>query len=219
MQIYLIQKNINDTDFARHLETASALPVDLVCLGELSTSGCLYRLREVDSIESILTSLTKYNFGVLMGFPYRTDKGLFNACLYYRDGVHQVYKKRHLFESMNEHRVYLPGNQRGLFETAFGGIGVAICYDLRFPELFAELKQSGATKVFVPAAFPRVRIAEWRRLLVERARQIKVPVIGINSVGHDGAHEFGGSSMVIDAQGKILAQASEEHEEVLQVAL
>ncbi len=219
MRIQIIQKDINDTDYVRYLEAASTLPVDLVCFGELSTSGCFYKPGKVDSLETILKSLEKYHFGILLGFPYQTDRGLFNACMYYKNGAYQIYNKIHLFELMDEHRLYQPGKQWGLFETDFGKIGVAICYDLRFPEIFGSLKESGATKVFVPAAFPRVRIDEWRELLVKRAEDNEVYVIGINSVGDDGANVFGGTSMVVDPQGGVLVRASEEHEEVLQIEL
>ena len=219
MQIQIIQKNINDTDYVRYLEAASKQPIDLVCFGELSTSGCFYKPRKVDSLETILMSLEKYHFGILLGFPYQTDQGLFNSCLYYKNGAYQIYNKIHLFELMNEHRLYQPGKQRGLFETDFGKIGVAICYDLRFSEIFSGLKESGATKVFVPAAFPRVRIDDWRQLLVERAKDNEICVVGINSVGNDGTHEFGGTSMVVDPQGRVLVQASEEHQEVLRIEL
>lgn len=219
LQTLIIQKNINDTDYVRYLEAASAKAVDLVCFGELSTSGCLYKPAEVDSLETILTSLKEYRFGIILGFPHQTGRGLFNSCLYYKNGAYQIYNKIHLFELMNEDRLYQPGNQLGLFETDFGKIGVAICYDLRFPEIFSRLKESGATKVFVPAAFPRVRIADWRELLVKRAKDNEVYVVGINCVGNDSTNEFGGTSMVVDPQGRVLAQAGEEREEVLQIEL
>ena len=219
MRIHIVQKDIKDTDYSGHLEAVLKQQVDLVCFGELSTSGCLYRPREVDSLETIVKSFEKYNFGILLGFPYQTDEGLFNSCLYYKNGAYQIYSKIRLFEPMNEHLTYKPGRQLGLFETDFGKVGVAICYDLRFPDIFSSLKKAGAWVIFVPAAFPRVRIADWRELLVERARDNNVYVIGINAVGNDGVNEFGGTSMVIDPWGRVLTRASEEHEEVLRIDL
>ena len=154
-----------------------------------------------------------------LGFRQRTEHGLFNACLYYSRGHGRVYHKISLCEPMNEPKVYLPGDEPGVFDTVRGEIGVAICYDLRFPKLFTTLKECGAQVIFVPAAWPRVRIDDWRRLLVERAKEIALPVVGINCVGDDGVNEFGGSSMAVDAAGNVLVQAEETGETNIEVEL
>lgn len=120
---------------------------------------------------------------------------------------------------MNEPSIFTPGRKPGVFETDFGKIGVSICYDLRFPDVYRALKEGGAVRLFVPAAFPRVRIGDWKRLLVERAKETELAVIGINSVGDDGENEFGGCTMVVDAEGKILAQADETSEQMIEVEL
>jgi predicted amidohydrolase len=96
---------------------------------------------------------------------------------------------------------------------------VSICYDVRFPDVYGELQEAGVERLFVPAAFPRVRIEDWKRLLVERAQETGLPVIGINSVGDDGENEFGGSTMVVDADGRVLAQADETSEQILEVTI
>ena len=139
--------------------------------------------------------------------------------MYYSGGHWQVYHKINLFEPMNEPKVYLPGDEPGVFDTVHGEVGAAICYDLRFPELFATLKERGAQVIFVPAAWPRVRIDDWRRLLIERAKENGLPVVGVNCVGDDGVNEFGGSSMAVDAAGNVLVQAEETGETHIEVEL
>jgi len=96
---------------------------------------------------------------------------------------------------------------------------VAICYDLRFPEVFANLKAHGAEIIFVPAAFPRVRIDDWKNLLVQRARENRIKIVGINAVGDDGTNVFGGSTMVVDDNGHVEHQLDETTEQVIEVTL
>ena len=219
MRIRLIQKNINDLDYRRHLVAASENPPDLVCFGELATSGCLYRGGEVAPFEPILTELSQCSFATFIGIPRRREGRTYNSYAFVDGENNQFYDKINLFEPMNEHEVYTAGSAPGVFDTRFGRFGAAICYDLRFPDLFARLAQAGVEKIIVPAAFPRVRISDWKELIVARALETGCFVIGVNAVGDDGLNEFGGCSMVCDKKGRILAQASETEAEVVEVSI
>ena len=219
MKVHLVQKNITDTDYGRFLKRATDEGADLVCFGELAVSGCLYAPRAVTPFDEVISTLSKYPVRVIIGTPRQTEDGFFNSCVYYHEGGVQVYNKINLFPPMNEPLIYTPGRKPGVFETDFGKIGVSICYDIRFPEVYRSMKDEGARQLFVPAAFPRVRIEDWKRLLVERATENQLPVIGINSVGNDGENEFGGSTMVVDAEGRVVVQADETSEQVLEVTL
>jgi len=219
MRALLVQKNIDDVDYERYLKQAESCGAGLVAFGELATTGCLYQPREVDSLDKMLATFARYNVRVLIGVPYADGDGLRDSCLYYEKGNYQVYNKINLFEPMNEPSVYLKGDRPGLFDTDFGRVGVAICYDLRFDNVFADLKSGGAGMFFVMAAWPRVRVDAWKQLLMQRAREHAVRVIGINSVGDDGTNIFGGTSLVVAADGSILAEADEITETVLEVEL
>ena len=219
IRLLIVQKDINDTDWEAHLAGADLSAVDLVCFGELAASGCLYDGGEGLRLEAILEKLAEYKPAIMLGFPRRTDDGLSNCYLYHFNGKCQMCDKINLFEPMNEPVVYQRGQEPGLFETEFGRLGVAICYDLRFGELFHRLKTAGAEKIFVPAAFPKARIADWKRLLVERAVENEVWIIGINAVGDDGRNLFGGNSMVVAPDGRIVACASDDTPEYLSVEI
>jgi predicted amidohydrolase len=129
-----------------------------------------------------------------------------------------VYRKLHMFDvdieghAYRESAVTAPGREIVLSATADGvELGLAICYDLRFPELFAALAQRGARIVVLPSAFtlPTTR-DHWEILVRARAIENEVFVIAANQVGpHPGGHRSGGSSMIVDPWGTVLARAAD----------
>ncbi len=219
MRALLVQKDINNKDYAGFLAEIDSAKTDLVVFGELATSGCMYTSREVPKLDHLIQKFNGKPYAVMIGFPQVTSDGTYNSFMYYQSGKYQIYRKINLFSPMNEDKVFLPGTAPGLFETKFGKIGAAICYDLRFPVVFNNLKKLGAQMIFVPAAFPRVRINDWKNLLIQRAQENQTTIIGVNAVGDDGTNEFGGSTMVVDSNGKVLQQADETTEQIIEVTL
>lgn len=212
MKARLIQKSVLNQDPAPWLEAAEADAIELICFGELATSGCLYTATEVPPLAETVGLVKGYPMRTMIGVPYRDSSGYRNAYVYVHGDTEYRYHKVNLFPPMNETEVYAAGSEPGIWDTDFGRVGVAICYDIRFPEYFAQLMDARPIVVVIPAAFPRIRVNDWRRLLVERAREMEVMVLGINAVGDDGTNEFGGSTMVVAADGSVLAQADETSE-------
>jgi omega-amidase len=220
MHLHLIQKHITNTDLVPFIERAEEKKADLVCFGELAATGCLYeKPREVVSLDEIKRLLSPYKLHIMLGLPTRSDAGLFNSYLHYYRGEIKLYHKINLFPPFNEPEVFIPGDQPGVWDTELGRFGVGICFDIRFDSVFEALRPHRPDWIVIPAAFPRKRIDMWRRLVVERATQTGVPVIGINSVGDDGTNEFGGRSMVAMPDGTVRAEADEISETVVEVEL
>jgi predicted amidohydrolase len=219
MRLIIVQKDVNERDYRPYLEYAQARRADMICFGELGASGCLYTPRPVEPLEQVMGRFAPYSFAIMTGLPVVSKEGLRNSCLLYHQGKVQFYHKINLFPGMNEPAVFEPGTEPGIWKTPFGVVGVSICYDIRFPEVYARLKELGAEKIFVPAAFPRPRIADWRRLLIERAIENKVMMIGINAVGDDGTNVFGGTSMVVASDGAVLAEADQQTPCLLEVSV
>ncbi|MBU8933465.1 MAG: hypothetical protein KOO62_05605 [candidate division Zixibacteria bacterium] len=219
MRIHIVQKDTSKLDHTAYIQNAEKSGADLVCFAELSTSGILYQQEPVKPLETVLKSLKDHQTSIMLGLPYQVDETLYNCYMYYDRGQHQMYRKINLFCPMNEDKIYQAGDMPGLFKTRHGLLGVAICFDLRFPDLFKQLVSIGAEIIFVPAAFPQVRIEDWKRLLVQMAVENKVPVVGVNSVGRDSCNEFGGASMAVDATGNVLVSANETEETVLEVEI
>ncbi len=97
-------------------------------------------------------------------------------------------------------------------------IGLATCYDLRFPEQFRRLLDAGARAVLVPAAWPAPRVEAWTLLGRARAIEDQLVLVQCNTGGTHGGLPMGGHSQVVDATGRVLAEAGAD-EEVLVVDL
>ena len=137
------------------------------------------------------------------------------------DGVGTIrarYDKLHLFdvdlptgESWRESASYAPGDTAVTVDTPVGRLGLAICYDLRFPDLFRALTDAGATVLAVPAAFTRpTGAAHWSLMLRARAVEAGAWVV---AAAQTGAHADGrttyGHSMVADPWGEVVLDMGE----------
>jgi predicted amidohydrolase len=149
---------------------------------------------------------------------------LANTCVHVdRHGeIRAVYRKLHMFDvevagrSYRESDLEDGGDQIVLSETAGGlQLGLSICYDVRFPELYRILAVRGARAFPLPAAFTLATTRDhWETLLRARAIENQAFVIAANQIGeHPGGNRSGGRSMIVDPWGVVLAQApdSEAH--------
>jgi nitrilase len=137
-----------------------------------------------------------------------------NTCLVFNPrGVRIArYDKIHLFnfqkgeECYNESAVIKPGHQPVTFETPFGRVGLSICYDLRFPELFRALGE--VDLLVLPAAFTDMTgRAHWEILLRARAIENQCYVLAIGQGGvHENRRRTHGNSMLIDPWGEVIAR-------------
>jgi len=128
-------------------------------------------------------------------------------------GVMGVYRKVHLFPLMKEDQYLSAGESTLLVDMPWGVIGVAICYDLRFPELFRRYALEGAKVVVMPCQFPEPRLEHYRILLRARAIENGIFIVAVNRVGSDLGEEGGqetryfGHSSIIDPWGNIVFEA------------
>jgi len=152
--------------------------------------------------------------------PLRTLRGdrARSACMVYDDRGQRVarYDKMHLFdvrlpdgdEHYAESRIYESGDHIVTLDTPFGRMGLAVCYDLRFPELFRGLLDEGAEFVSMPAAFTaQTGQAHWDILLRARAIENQFFVLAAAQGGfHVNGRETYGHSALIDPWGRVVAQ-------------
>nr|CAA6830595.1 MAG: FIG003879: Predicted amidohydrolase [uncultured Thiotrichaceae bacterium] len=149
------------------------------------------------------------------------DPGKYSASsLLYNDQGEQVarYDKTHLFDVKveEEDQVYtesntvVPGTEAVVVDTPFGKLGMTVCYDLRFPELYRHLVRQGAEIITVPSAFTEATgMAHWEPLLRARAIENLCYIVAPAQGGyHVNGRTTWGHSMVIDYWGRIRGQLS-----------
>ncbi len=173
-------------------------------------------------IQSFLADAAiRHNIWIIAGsMPLKSPEPerVFGACPVYDPGGRQmaVYRKIHLFdvklpdreESYQESWSMYPGDEVVAVDTPAGRVGLTICYDLRFPELFRRLVEDGATLFTVPAAFTQVTgEAHWLTLLRARAIENLAYVVAPGQYGeHADDRKTYGHSVIIDPWGKVLAE-------------
>jgi predicted amidohydrolase len=124
-------------------------------------------------------------------------------------GVIAKYRKIHLFGYASKERELLsPGTRLVVVTTPIGRIGLATCFDLRFPEQFLGMRELDADVIVVPAAWPELRRKHWEVLTRARALDTQTPIVACNGVGPCYGVELAGESAVLDAEGKPLAVAA-----------
>lgn len=143
------------------------------------------------------------------------------SCLVYDDQGRRVgrYDKIHLFdvsvpgtqETYQESNTIEAGIEPLVLDTPFGRLGLAICYDLRFPELFRQMLLSGVDILAVPSAFTaRTGAAHWEVLLRARSIENLCYAVAANQGGfHVNGRETYGHSMVIDPWGRVMASQAQ----------
>ena len=233
MRVHLIQLGYGDDESpADRTRRAAGLVraqdgADLVVLPELwPQGGFSYDRWEQDAepidgpiVEAMRAAAADLGATVHMGsFVERDDSGrLFNtSVLVAPDGsVLTTYRKVHLFGfGEGEPKLMSPGDGVVVHER----LGLATCYDLRFPEQFRLLLDAGAEVMLLVAAWPAKRVAHWRLLAQARAIENQSYVVACNTAGTHAGVPMGGQSIVVGPWGTVLAEAGED-EEVLVVDL
>lgn len=148
----------------------------------------------------------------LAGSLLEARDGRYYNCLALYDPKGQLsaaYRKLHLFRLMQEEQYLGAGDGAVLAETPWGPVGMSICYDLRFPELFRRYALAGARLMLVPAEWPHPRREHWRTLLRARAIENQCFVAACNRVGATGNNSFFGASAIIDPWGETLTEGGD----------
>lgn len=206
---------------AAWVRQAAEAGADMVVLPELWTTGFHWPrncrlVREHPLWEAPLTAMAQ-ELGIwIVGSTLAGDGalGAKNCAMLVSPemGVVARYAKMHLFSLTGEDRYLKAGDEVVCPETPWGAIGMTICYDLRFPELWRMLALAGARLIVCPAGFPEPRQEHWRTLLRARAIENQCFVAGVNQTGAEriaggeALHYFGGS-MLIDPWGQVLLEA------------
>ena len=163
--------------------------VDLLVLPEMSTTGMNWnRNKELSGradsdLKYLSAEAAKRGISFCGSFLEDVGGGLYSNTFYYFNSKGELlgkYRKSHLFSLFGEDTHALAGDEIVTIDTGFVRVGLSICYDLRFPELFRKCLLQGAGLQTLVAAFPHPRLSHWQSLIRARAIENQVYFIAVN---------------------------------------
>ena len=220
----------NLAEAARHIESAAAQDVKLVALPEFFALMGKHPqdaldIREADGegpIQDFLSEQARTHSLWIVGgtIPMRCEQveKFRAASLLFNDRGERVarYDKIHLFDvtvndtkrHYSESQTASPGGDAVVVDTPLGRLGLTVCYDVRFPELFRQLAKQGMDVLMLPSAFTAVTgAAHWETLLRARAIENLCYLVAPAQQGyHANGRETFGDSMIVDPWGAVLAR-------------
>lgn len=207
--LYWEQAGANRRHFDQLLAGCDA-PLDMIVLPEMFNSGFTNAATSVaepmtgPSVQW-MQQIAECRQCAVCGSLAIIDEGVvYNRLVFAApEGVLHHYDKRHLFRMANEQQRYGAGNSRVVVNFRSWRICLQVCYDLRFP-VWSRNCNDYDLLLYV-ANWPQRRRMHWRQLLIARAIENQVGVIGVNRVGTDGnGIAYSGDSLAIDARGELL---------------
>lgn len=218
-------KKLNIEKVDKLLDSHAWFKPDLIVLPEVFATGITtpeVAVKEAEKVPgeiyNVLTAWAKAYNCFLLGGSLIEDcedgKCRNRSMLFAPDGkMIASYYKQHMFShyGSTEGEFCTPGKETVVVSTPIGKIGMSVCYDLRFPELYRTLADNGAEIIVVPAAWPYPRLTHWITLNRARAIENQCFIIAVNQVGIVPPKRINvGNSMVIDPWGSIIAGAGEK---------
>jgi omega-amidase len=196
--------------FPEMVDTGYSMPV-------IQTHATLWTEGAVPELQKIAKT---FSLAIVSGVSERDGPSIYNSQVFIdaNGAIAAKYRKTHLFTAapIEEDKCFSPGHEFTSFAVAGLRLGLSICYDLRFPEMFRTLALSDDVNVFVlSSAWPFPRVEHFRTLAVARAIENQSYVIAANRVGTDDGVTFCGTSAIIDPYGVTIAAASADREELI----
>ena len=211
---------------AGHGAQVVALPEMFVC----PYSRHYFKIQAALGHEGTVQELSRWarEYGVLLvggSLPEKEGEKLYNTCFVFdkQGNIIARHRKVHLFDvdapglRFGESDTFSPGSEITVFDTEFGRMGVAVCFDLRFPELFRAMAMRGAEVVFAPSQFNSgIGRVHWEPTLMLRAIDNEFYLVAPNAAANPAfRYQPCGMSCVIDPFGEKLCMAADKGEAIL----
>ena len=193
--------------------------IELFIFPEMTLTGFTMKSKEMsetiqgDSYRFFSSIAREKSTNIFAGIIERRDKRNYNTLIHIKpDGnLLKLYRKIHPFSYSGENTHYNAGVKPAMTKIKNWKIGLTICYDLRFPELYRKYGNKRTHLIVNIANWPDTRIEHWRTLLKARAIENQCYFAGVNRVGKDLKLNYVGYSSVFDPMGKeIMAVGNEE---------
>lgn len=206
-------KLVNQLRCQDYIEQASKFEVELVIFPEMTLTGFSMNTKLIGErldlsptikffIQQAMQNSISIAFGVVIEMQ---EKATNNLIVIDKSGILVAnYAKIHPFSFSGENNYYSAGNELITAEMSDATIGLTICYDLRFPEIFQVLS-SNCNLIITIASWPENRLRHWKSLLQARAVENQLFMVGVNRSGIDGNKlNYVKSSLVFDPMGENL---------------
>ncbi len=210
-----VEANLRQAQHAIH--QAAENGAELILFPELWTTGydLPRRAQLAEANQPVLAEIThlagQYHITIGGSWITRRADDYYNTFhLVSPEGQLVIYNKTHLFGLMHEDQWLSPGGKLQTAALAWGSAGLAVCYDLRFPEMFRKYTLGGANALLIVAEWPLKRLNHWQTLLRARAIENQVFVIAVNAAGKTDGVPYGGASSVITPWGDTLVEADDQ---------
>lgn len=222
-----IKANLDKVDL--YAKEASRRESMVLALPELWTTGidfvsyvdiCFEQDKTIEKIQKIAKAHKIWLTGSMLYHDKEGRATNTSFCFSPKGEVLAHYSKMHLFSLMHEDKHFKPGSKLVVEDLPWGKSGFAICYDIRFPELYRSYALKGAEMVFSPVAFPIERAFQWNHLVRARAIEnqmfmVTASQVGTASIKGIGDVKFMGGSVIIDPLGKTVIEAGDTGEVLL----
>ena len=191
---------------------------DLLILPEMSLTGFTMQsekfAEELDGISTqyFMELSSKLKTHIFAGIIERDDDKIYNSLVHFNEEglIAARYRKIHPFSYSKEDVYYNRGKETVITKIDNIKIGLSICYDLRFPELYRYYGKEKVDLLINIANWPVPRISHWELLLKARAIENLCYVCGVNRVGEDPHHKYPGHSSLVDPRGNVQITSEEE---------
>ncbi len=197
----------------KYIQNASKKSVDLIIFPEMTLTGFSNNISFIaenfensETIKQFSNLAKEFNISVIFGVVIEDNKKALNKCLFIDNfgNVVSDYSKIHPFSFSKEDKYFNAGNKLSMVEFKNFKIGLTICYDLRFPELYSSLAKECDFIINI-ANWPSKRVEHWNTLLKARAIENQIFMVGVNRTGIDGnGLEYTESSNIFNANGEKL---------------
>jgi len=206
-------KKANFDLYEKYILKASEQNVDLIIFPEMTLTGFSNNIdltseefETSKTIEGFSSLAKKFQMGIVFGVVIKNGDKAFNKSIFI-DKFGEIlgdYSKIHPFSFAGEDKYFNAGNKLSVVHFEDMTIGLTICYDLRFPELYTGLAKKSDLIINI-ANWPAKRVDHWNTLLKARAIENQIFIVGVNRTGIDGnGLEYIESSNIFNANGENL---------------
>ena len=204
-------KDANLSLCKQYIKKASSENAELIVFPEMTLTGFSININETSEIEEKSETIAKfqelakqYKIAILFGIVIKDNNKALNQSVFINEkgDILGRYSKIHPFSFSGENKYFNAGNKLSVVKYKDNSIGLSICYDLRFPELYSAYSKECDIIINI-ANWPKKRVEHWNALLKARAIENQCFIVGVNRIGIDGNKlEYQESSNVFNANGE-----------------